>query len=35
MNTIFSEKLHSTTIVGLESVRQDWEETHKSTCEVV
>ncbi|TNM90666.1 hypothetical protein fugu_002955, partial [Takifugu bimaculatus] len=30
-----AEKLHSATIGDLEGIRQDWEETHKSTCEVV
>ncbi|XP_029284280.1 proline-serine-threonine phosphatase-interacting protein 1-like isoform X2 [Cottoperca gobio] len=29
-----AEKLHFTNTAQLESVRQDWEETHKSTCEV-
>uniref|UniRef100_A0A3B5K688 Proline-serine-threonine phosphatase interacting protein 1b n=1 Tax=Takifugu rubripes TaxID=31033 RepID=A0A3B5K688_TAKRU len=29
-----AEKLHSATIGDLEGIRQDWEETHKSTCEV-
>ncbi|XP_037308612.2 proline-serine-threonine phosphatase-interacting protein 1b [Pungitius pungitius] len=29
-----AEKLYSTNIVQLESVRNDWVETHKSTCEV-
>ncbi|XP_040892821.1 proline-serine-threonine phosphatase-interacting protein 1-like isoform X2 [Toxotes jaculatrix] len=29
-----AEKLYSTSVIQLESVRQDWEETHKSTCEV-
>ncbi|CAG02354.1 unnamed protein product, partial [Tetraodon nigroviridis] len=33
-NAIEAEKLHSSTIVSLESVRKDWEEAHKSTCEV-
>ncbi|XP_070686058.1 proline-serine-threonine phosphatase-interacting protein 1b [Pempheris klunzingeri] len=29
-----AEKLYFNSVVQLESVRQDWEETHKSTCEV-
>ncbi|XP_060923886.1 proline-serine-threonine phosphatase-interacting protein 1-like [Limanda limanda] len=29
-----SEKLYFKNVVQLESVRQDWEETHQSTCEV-
>ncbi|XP_023267786.1 proline-serine-threonine phosphatase-interacting protein 1-like [Seriola lalandi dorsalis] len=29
-----AEKLYFNHVVQLESVRQDWEETHKSTCEV-
>uniref|UniRef100_A0A8C4NY99 Proline-serine-threonine phosphatase interacting protein 1b n=1 Tax=Dicentrarchus labrax TaxID=13489 RepID=A0A8C4NY99_DICLA len=29
-----AEKLYQTNVVQLESVRQDYEETHKSTCEV-
>lgn len=29
------EKLHSSNIRELENVRQDWEETHRSTCEVL
>lgn len=32
---IFTEKLHSATIDELEGLWQDWQETHKSTCEVV
>ncbi|XP_061670472.1 proline-serine-threonine phosphatase-interacting protein 1-like [Syngnathoides biaculeatus] len=29
-----AEKLYLTSVEQLESVRQDWEETHRSTCEV-
>lgn len=31
----FPEKLHFTNIRELENVRHDWEETHRSTCEVL
>lgn len=31
----FPEKLHFTNITELENVRHDWEETHRSTCEVL